>query len=348
VGAATIDNGDALRLIDAVRAMHARIRDAVVTAMATATAHELRLSEDSTGDTTYGIDRVSEAMLLKMVREHLADWLPVVVVAEGLPDIGLGPGTAMVPSGANLAEARFWVIIDPIDGTRGLMYGKRSAWILTGIASRCQERAPMLSDIEVAVQTEIPHPKQTLADTLWAVRHCGASAIRTDLRDGSSQPLSLTPSSALSLDHGFGQVARVFAGGRDVLAAIDDEVCLAVAGAGAPGRGLTFEDQYISTGGQLAELVYGHDRWIADLRPLLVPLLAERGLPPPQCCHPYDICTALIAEESGVIVSSIDGTLDHPLVLESNVIWVGYANESIRALVEPALREAIARHLGQR
>jgi hypothetical protein len=339
---------DAPALVAGVRAAHIQIRDAVIDAMANSTAEEMRSGDDSApGDTIYGVDRVSERLLLEVLGVHLDKWLPLVVVAEGLADIGLGPGTAVLPPGTNSANARFWIIVDPIDGTRGLMYGKRSAWILTGIAPKLDNgQTPSLRDIEVAVQTEIPHPKQTFADTLWAVRGGGATAIRSDLRQGTSSALALTPSAARSIGHGFGQVARVFPGGRDILAAIDDEVCLAVVGPGDPGRGLTFEDQYISTGGQLAELAYGHDRWTADLRPLLTPLLAKRGLPPPQCCHPYDICTALIAEEAGVLVLGPDGVLDHPLTLEADVAWFAYANESIRALVEPALVAAIARHLG--
>ncbi|PZS21641.1 MAG: inositol monophosphatase [Pseudonocardiales bacterium] len=338
---------EAQDLVESVRAVHVRIRDAVIDAMVNSTSEEMRLGDGSGGgDTIYGIDRAGEAVLLEMLGMHLEKWLPVVVVAEGLPDIGVGPGTAVLPPGASPSDARFWVIVDPIDGTRGLMYGKRSAWILTGISPIFAGRTPSLRDIEVAVQTEIPHPKQTLADTLWAVRGEGATAIRTDLRTGISSPLPLTPSAADSIGHGFGQVARVFPGGRDVLAAIDDEVCLAVVGPGGPGKGVTFEDQYISTGGQLAELAFGHDRWTADLRPLLTPVLAKRGLPPPQCCHPYDICTALIAEEAGVLVVGPKGPLDHPLTLDDNVTWFGYANESIRALVEPALLAAITAYLG--
>jgi hypothetical protein len=88
--------------------------------------------------------------------------------------------------------------------------------------------------------------------------------------------------------------------------------------------------------------VAGHDRFIADLRPLLRQGLAAQGLPPPLTCHPYDICTALIAEESGVIVTDPYGrTLDVPLDVETEVAWAGYANSHIRAQVEPRLQEAL-------
>ena len=57
----------------------------------------------------------------------------------------------------------------PDRGTRGLMYQKRSAWILTGVVSTPNDEAT-LEDIELAVQTEIPLIKQHLSDELMAVR----------------------------------------------------------------------------------------------------------------------------------------------------------------------------------
>jgi hypothetical protein len=89
----------------------------------------------------------------------------------------------------------------------------------------------------------------------------------------------------------------------------------------------------------------GHDRFIADLRPLLVPTLAGRGLPAPLCCHPYDLSTALIAGEAGVVLTGPGAEpLDAPFDLAADVAWVGYANERLRALVEPALQDALRRH----
>jgi len=136
---------------------------------------------------------------------------------------------------------------------------------------------------------------------------------------------------------------RFFPGARDTLAAIDDEVVQALVQA-APGRAACFEDQYASTGGQLYELMAGHDRLVADLRPLVQSVRAASGLPPGLCCHPYDLCTALIAEEAGVILRDPAGApVDAPLDLAADVAWVGYANERLRTLVEPVLQGALRR-----
>lgn len=105
---------------------------------------------------------------------------------------------------------------------------------------------------------------------------------------------------------------------------------------------MTFEDQYPSTGGQLYSLLSGSDRFLADLRPLMRGIATERGEELGHCCHPYDICTMLIAEELGVrITAPTGGTLDAPLDVESDVAWVGYANDAIRRQVEPVLLEVL-------
>ena len=131
----------------------------------------------------------------------------------------------------------------------------------------------------------------------------GADAERHNRLTGERRPIRLRPSAAPSIAHGYATIVRFFPSARDELAAIDEAIVYGALGPYSPGKTHCFEDQYASTGGQLYELLAGHDRFIADLRPLLRPVLAERGLPPALTCHPYDICCALIAEESGVIVT---------------------------------------------
>ena len=81
---------------------------------------------------------------------------------------------------------------------------------------------------------------------------------------------------------------------------------------------------------------------MADLRPLMQPVLAERGLPLGLCCHPYDLCTWLIAAEMGVIVTDVEGgRLRAPLEIHAPVAWAGYANAEIHRLVQPVLQELL-------
>ena len=290
---------------------------------------------DQPGDTIYAIDKVSEALLAEGFG---ALGEPVVLLAEGLPPEGL-----VVPSGSRAADCRWRVLVDPIDGTRGLMYQKRSAWILTAVAPN-KGADTRLRDAVLAVQTEIPTLKQRHADQLWASRGGRATARRWDGANDLWTPLTLQPSRAPTIAHGFATVVRFFPGAGELLGGVDDELMAAIGGPPEPGKALSFEDQYASTGGQLYELMAGHDRFVADLRPLTQPARARAGLPPALCCHPYDLCTALIAEAGGVILTDENGNaLDAPFDVASDVSWIGYANEALRAAVEPALQAVLKR-----
>jgi fructose-1,6-bisphosphatase/inositol monophosphatase family enzyme len=329
---------DVRRLLEPIVALHERIRDSVLQACERQSTEQLAaVAAEESSDTIYRIDRVSEDVLVAGLGE-VAQREPLVLVAEGLEH-----GKRVLPSGAREEDCRWRFIVDPIDGTREIMYQKRSAWVLTGVAPNMGD-ATRIRHIELAVQTEIPTLKQHLSDQLWAEKGKGMHAVRYDRVRGTREPLAVRASRAPTLAHGFTSVSRFFPGVRDVLAAIDDEIVLEVLGPPDPHKASCFEDQYLSTGGQLYELIAGRDRFIADIRPLLQAVVASRGLPPSLCCHPYDICTALIAQECGVIVTGATGdAIDAPFDVDADVAWVGYANESIRQRVEPALHAALAR-----
>lgn len=330
---------EAAALVDGIRRVHERLRERILRAFEETAAGDLAaVASDAEGDTIYAVDRIAEQALVALIEQELADHLPLVLIAEGLPG-----GQITVPRGARESEARWRMIVDPIDGTRGLMYQKRSGWILTGVAPN-RGAATTLADIEVAVQTEIPLIKQYLADMFWCVRGAGVRGERWNRLNGERRPLAPGPSRAATIAHGFATVVRFFPGARDELAALDDEIARAAVGPVAPGKAACFEDQYISSGGQLYELMTGHDRFVADLRPLMRPVLARRGEALGLCCHPYDLAAELIAREAGVIVTDErGGPLRAPLCVEAGVAWVGYANARIRAAIEPLLQAALRR-----
>ena len=327
-------------LLGPIRRIHERVRDAVVAECEKAAVEQLaEVSDDeSEGDTIYAVDRVSEELLVELVEHEVASRVPLVLVAEGIEG-----GQLVLPRGRAETDAVWRVVVDPIDGTRGLMYQKRSAWVLTGVA-RNRGAETNLQEIELAVQTEIPLVKQHLSDTLWAVRGDGAHAERFNRLTDERQALALRPSRATTIRHGFAMIARFFPGARDELASIDEEIVSGALGPVEPGKAHCFEDQYLSSGGQLYELMMGHDRFVADLRPLIEKVLNRRGLALGICCHPYDMCTELIAREAGVIVTDEKGgPLVTPLKVEPDIAWAGYANDAIRREIEPLLREALKR-----
>lgn len=332
---------DIRKLLDPLRKLHEKIRASVIEACEHAAMGEMaKVVSEQEGDTIFALDRVSEEVLVEFFEHEVAPITPVLLVAEGLED-----GEIVLPRGTAESDVVWRIIVDPIDGTRSLMYQKRSGWILTGVAPN---RGPntTLNDIELAVQTEIPLVKQHLSDVLWAFRGEGANAERFNRLTGEHFPFQLQPSTANNIAQGYSQIVRFFPGVRDVLAAIDDEIVAGALGPPLPGKALCFEDQYTSSGGQLYELMAGRDRFTADLRACLGPVTNERGLPRSLCCHPYDLCTELIAREAGVIITGIDGgPLKAPLAVDPDVSWAGYANEHIRRSIEPLLHAAMKKHI---
>jgi fructose-1,6-bisphosphatase/inositol monophosphatase family enzyme len=327
-------------LLNPIRRLHEQIRDSLIAAAESTSPDELaQIAKEEAGDTIYAVDKISEEVLLEFFAHEVASHTPVILIAEGLGETG----QMVLPAGIFEKEARWRIIVDPIDGTRGIMYQKRSAWILTGVAPN-KGPTTHLSDIELAVQTEIPLIKQHLSDTLWSIAGQGVSAERYNRLTGETQPLVLQPSRATTIAHGYAMISRFFPGAREELAAIDEEIVRGALGPVQPGKAHCFEDQYICTGGQLYELMTGRDRFNADIRPLLETVLAQRGLTLGICCHPYDLCTELIARELGVIITDAFGQpLLAPLDVSSNVSWVGYANAAIRAQIEPLLQQALHR-----
>ena len=326
-------------LLPLIRKLHETIRDGVVEACErSATATLAAVAREEEGDTIYAVDSVGEDLLVDFFQREIATQFPVVLVAEGLPN-----GKMVLPHGASESDANLRIIVDPIDGTRGLMYQKRSAWILTGVA-RNHGEATNLSDIELAVQTEIPLVKQHLSDCLWAIRGQGAHAERYNRVTGGRTPITLQPSRETTIAHGYAEVVRFFPGAREEISAIDEEVMRGALGPAQEGKAQCFEDQYTCTGGQLYELMSGRDRFVADLRPLMDRAMKASGRALSICCHPYDLCTELIAREAGVVVVDPDGSeLRAKLGVKPDVAWVGYANAAIRGQIEPHLQTALRR-----
>jgi len=261
-------------------------------------------------DTIYAIDSVADDALLGWFEEH---WPGVRVVSEGL-DSPVVVGTS----------PEWTVIVDTIDGTRGLMYDKRSAWCLAAAAPLDGS----LSDVVSAAMTELPTVKQGATDQLSGTRGGGVVAERTELRSGAKTRLEVRPSAASDLEHSFSGLAKFFLPGKPALAALEAELFRRL------GCTTIFDDQYLSSGGQLHELITGRDRFVADLRPLV----DHHGL----ACHPYDVCTSMLLTEMGGVVADPWGqSLDVPLDTTSPVAWVGYANEAIAARISPVLAELV-------
>jgi fructose-1,6-bisphosphatase/inositol monophosphatase family enzyme len=319
-------------------ALQNHIRDTLIASRRKQADKFARVVAVTTADTIYHIDRLSEHAILSWFEENWPRSMPMELVMEGLEG---EPVT--FPRGTPVARTKWKCILDPIDGTRGLMYDKRPAFILAGLAPQRRDRTH-LGDIVVAAMTELPTTKQDRADQLSAVRDDGVVAETHDLVRGTRQRWKPRPSQAQDFEHGFASIARFFPEGKALLGAVEETLWRELGVLGKDGGQLVFDDQYICTGGQLFELIVGHDRMLGDLRPLAY---AKLGLSSAAlCCHPYDICTALIAREAGCIIETPDGApLRAPLDTTTPVAWMGYANASLAHLIRPVLRRIIAEQL---
>lgn len=295
---------------------------------------------ESSADTIYELD----ARVEPVIEGYCAEWsreMPLVLIAEGMGEEGGVEGKAVFPRGSREGDAAVRIICDPIDGTRGLMYDKRAAWFLAGVAPNRGE-ATRLSDIAAAVMVEIPTSKQGAADVLWAVRGGGAKGRREGVNAECGMrnaELPLRPSQAETIAHGFAMVSNFFPGTKELASRLMERIVERCLGAADVGKAMVFEDQYISTGGQLYELIVGHDRFNADLRPVFYAL---RGLPVGMCVHPYDVASVLIATEAGVEISDgLGRPLDGPLDVTTPLSWAGFANRRLRERVEPVMLEAL-------
>lgn len=319
-------------------ALQVHIRETLTAARARQARRFAQIAGVTAADTIYHIDRLSEDAILRWFERHWPRSWPVEIVMEGLEE----RGAVTIPHGRSAADTTFKCILDPIDGTRGLMYDKRAAWILAAIAPQRGSRTH-IGDIVVAAMTELPTSKQGVAAQYSAIRGRGVHARNFDLRSGRATATRVSPSRARDFKHGFSSFARFFVTGKALTARVEESFWNALHGPEHVGSPLVFDDQYISTGGQLAELLVGHDRMVADIRPLIFRTLNRESA---LVCHPYDICTELILREAGGVVEDPDGRpLRCPLDTTTPVAWIGFANPTLAKLARPALRRAIRRFM---
>jgi fructose-1,6-bisphosphatase/inositol monophosphatase family enzyme len=294
------------------------------------------VANHSIADTIYVIDKFGEEAIREWFDAQWPASEPVEVIMEGLEE------PLCFPRRTHHSGTKWKCLLDPIDGTRGIMYDKRSAWALSGIAPQRGE-ATRLSDIVVAAMTELPTTKQWRADQVSATRGGGLVATAVNVLEGAAWPLSLAPSSASNFRHGFAWMAKFFPEGRALTAQIEEQLWEELVGIGRDASPTVFDDQYICSGGSFYELLAGHDRMIGDLRPLV---LARLNLESSLVCHPYDVAAALLLAEAGVVYEHpLGGFPDAPLDTTSGIAWVAYANRALAKLARPVLQRILRQTL---
>jgi hypothetical protein len=321
--------------IDRLINFQATVRDLIIASRKSKGLHAI--DRTTAADTIYAIDTVVEPALEDFCRDW-ARTTPLVLIAEGIENEHGEEGVKVFPEGSREEDAVIRLIVDPVDGTRGIMYDKRSAWALAGVAPN-KGAATRLSDIGAAVMTELPTSKMGHADVLWATKGRGANGKRVDLSNGRSSDLLLSPSSSPTIDHGFASITNFFPGTKVLSGELLEYLVHHLVGPADVTQAAVFDDQYISTGGQWYEMIVGHDRFIADLRPIFYNIQKQtEGL----CCHPYDCATMLVALEAAVLLTDgLGNPLDGPLDCTTGITWAAFANAQLMEKIQPLLIQFI-------
>ena len=310
------------------------LQDLVLTAVresiaSSSVANMSRTVRDDQGDTIFGIDLAAEEVLLPFC-EELGRSMDFLLMAEGIEPEGRVFGSR---------APQYRLIVDPIDGTRGLMHDKRSAWSLAAFATEHGADTRM-EHVIAAAMTELPNSRQGFIDRMWGDKTNGAHGERLSLFDGSKRDLPLVPSQRTDLHHGFATICDFFPGGKELIAKIAEGILHREMGGWNPEKAEIFSDQYIASGGQLAELILGRDRFVMDIRPLVYNKL---GVQSSLCARPYDLCTMLLAELVGVVIEAPEGgPCNPPLDVTTNVAFAAYANPNLAARLQPIVHEVLA------
>lgn len=291
-----MDAGDLDDLAAALAAVGRAVRDEVLAVAQRAS--DADVVRTAGGDEVFGVDDRAD----EIVRRELAGigerW-PGRVVMEGFDE----PLPVGDPSGP-------WTyLVDPFDGTRPWLAGKRSAWVLLGAG----RHASTLEDLEVGAAVELPTARAGWALRAWAARGGPAHAVDDDLRGAEpSRPVPLAPRAAADLHRSYVTVARFDPGSKASIGTWEDRLLAGFE---------TYEDPYLCSGGQLMGLAIGQDAAVLDPRPLLGARF---------CAHPYDLAALVVARAAGVVVEALPpGPLTVPLDPHEDVAWAGYANEEV-------------------
>lgn len=318
------------------RAAHGALHGALARGSLTSIARPVA---QGAGDVTYGIDVPTEEALSEwlseVAREH-----PLSLLTEEAGWRHMGPGGGgRARELADFDHGGPRIVVDPIDGTRNLMTDLRGAWTVIGLAPP-GAREPRMRDVELGVLAEIPDSRASDYRLLYAARGEGCRFEQRPLSNPRRERVTrLAADGDARADHGYFPFFKYMYDQRPQIAALEGAFLERLERLEKADVRNSYDDQYISNGGQLALLSLGTYRCIVDLRAYLAGL---RGRPT-LTSKPYDISGAVLcAREAGAIVTAPGGAeLDFPLDTHTPVSFVGWANAATRSRLEPHLHAVL-------
>lgn len=285
-----------------------RVRDVV---RATRAHDDHRVVRTEGGDDVFGVDARADQVLLAGLR---ALPVPGTAVVEGHDrPIVLGGGSG----GDGCAGSRPWrILVDPVDGTRPYLAGKKSAWVLIGAGLD----ARTLEDLTLGVMVEIPTDRAAWGAVMTATIGGPLRIVDDDLvGDGPSRPREPAPRRGDDLERSFVTVVRFAPGEHGPIGAWADRHLAGLE---------VYDDLAPCTASYLAGLITGGDAAAFDPRPLFNP----GGM----AAHPYDLAALVVPRAAGCVIEALPpGPLSVPLDTDTPVAWAGYANPAIAERLRP-------------
>lgn len=288
------------------------------------------------GDTTFGLDVAPEALITAWAQER-ATRGPLSVLTEDSGWRHWVPARSGAPRPVDTFDhggPRF--VFDPVDGTRPLMCGLRSAYFSVAYAPP-GPHAPQLDDVTLGLLHELTVPGHA-APTRWLATET-QNGPRT-WRSTPTDPLARhTVDASAELERHYLSFFRFHPRERVAIAELEAAFLARLAAEGVDLDHI-FEDQYTSNCAQLALIASGTYRMVADLRAWLA---RARGWPV-IATKPYDIAAAqLIARGAGAVVLAPDGApLKAPLDATTALSFVAFANPATAARCAPHLAAVLA------
>lgn len=288
------------------------------------------------GDVIYRIDVEPE----KIVEEFFNE------LSQETPFLGISEKTGKKIYGDTAQnKPKYFGIVDPIDGTRHLMYQLGdTAFSLIGLG-KIKNENPTLGDIEFCAMLQIPNLDKKYIDLVIAEKGKETKIERYEVGTWEKiDEFKPTPTKAESIEHGFISFSSFFPP-RKYLAEIADYLVEKLLGPPEKGKANLFFHEYVSNAGQFYNILLGKYRAVFDLRPLQEEVLKREGGELGLCAHPYDVCCALALKKAGCIITdgfgSEENFWNYPCDTTTNVHFMAFANKKIYEEITPLVVEAI-------
>ncbi len=319
-------------LVDDIRTS---VRAALAAALTSGDARAIdRPVGQGVGDLTFGLDAPAEACIDRWLLEHAARG-PLSVLTEDRGWRHVGPDPSRPGATRDLdgfAHGGPRIALDPVDGTRNLMADLRSAWTVVSFAPP-GDGAPRIADLTAGIVSELPTSRARTFRTFAAEGLDCAVSERDAERGATLHDAPVRVDDDARADNGYFPFFRYAPDQRPALAELEARFFARIAEREGADLRTVYDDQYISSAGQLVLILSGTYRMLVDARALL----AARSGAPTVTSKPYDVGGAIVvARAAGAVVTGADGSeLSFPIDAETPVHLAMYANRATWTRLAP-------------